>query len=56
MIVVGLFLFMGIFGVSLGPVVWLYIPEIVAPKIVPYSTMVNWVSASSVIILFPIIT
>jgi MFS family permease len=52
----GLFLFMAVFGLSLGPVVWLYIPEIVEPKIVPFSTAANWISAASVIIMFPIIS
>jgi MFS family permease len=56
LILLGLFLFMAVFGLSLGPVVWLYIPEIVQPKIVPYSTASNWISASLVIILFPIAT
>jgi len=55
-VMVGLFMFMAAFGLSLGPVVWLYIPEIVQPKIIPYSTASNWISASIVIILFPIIT
>lgn len=56
LVLVGLFLYMGVFGVSLGPVVWLYIPEIVQPKIVPFSTATNWICASLVIILFPILT
>lgn len=56
LILIGLFMFMAVFGLSLGPVVWLYIPEIVQPKIVPYSTAFNWISASLVIILFPIAT
>jgi hypothetical protein len=56
LILIGLFMFMAVFGLSLGPVVWLYIPEIVQPKIVPYSTASNWISASLVIILFPIAT
>ena len=56
LVVGGLFMFMFFFGMSLGPVVWLYIPEIVQSKIIPYSTASNWISASLVIILFPIIT
>lgn len=56
LILVGLFLFMWVFGISLGPIVWLYIPEIVQPKIVPFSTATNWICASLVIILFPILT
>ena len=46
---------MAVFGLSLGPVVWLYIPEIVQPKIVSYSTAANWITASLVIILFPVL-
>jgi len=56
LILFGLFMFMGFFGFSLGPIVWLYIPEIVQPRIVPYSTASNWICAALVIILFPIIT
>ena len=43
------------FGLSLGPVVWLYIPEVVQPNIVPFSTGINWGGAALVMLLFPII-
>jgi MFS family permease len=56
LVLTGLFAFMLFFGFSLGPVVWLYIPEIVQPNIVPYSTASNWIGASFVVILFPIIS
>lgn len=55
-ILLGLVIFMANFGLSLGPVVWLYIPEIVQPNIVPFSTGVNWGGAALVMLLFPIIT
>lgn len=55
-VLLGLFFYMAVFGVSLGPVVWLYIPEIVQPKIVPFSTATNWISASLIILLFPILS
>jgi hypothetical protein len=55
-VLLGLFLYMAVFGVSLGPVVWLYIPEIVQPKVIPFSTASNWISCSLVIILFPILS
>jgi SP family xylose:H+ symportor-like MFS transporter len=55
-ILLGLVIFMANFGLSLGPVVWLYIPEIVQPSIVPFSTGVNWAGAALVMLLFPIIT
>ena len=50
-----LFYYMASFNLSLGPIVWLYIPEIVEPSFVPYSTMVNWGSSALSILLFPII-
>ena len=55
LVIVSLYIFMISFGFTLGPVVWLYIPEIVPAKIVPYSTLSNWAGASITIILFPIL-
>ena len=43
------------FGLSLGPIVWMYIPEIVKPEFLPYSTMVNWGASAISILLFPMI-
>lgn len=56
LILAGLFLFMPVFGMTLGPIVWLYIPEIVQPSMLPFSTAIVWVCAALVIILFPILT
>ena len=55
LILFGLVVFMANFGLSLGPVVWLYIPEVVQPNIVPFSTGINWTGAALVMLLFPII-
>lgn len=55
LIVFGIVLFMANFGFTLGPVVWVYLPEIVQPKVMPYATMVNWASAAIVILLFPVV-
>jgi hypothetical protein len=52
----GLFVFVIDFGLTIGPVTWIYIPEIVEPAVIPYSTTVNWLAGSVVIILFPILT
>jgi MFS family permease len=51
----GLFLFMANFGLSIGPIVWIYIAEIVKPEILPYTTMMNWGSSAMILLLFPII-
>ena len=45
-----------IFSISLGPLVWMYVPEIVQPNIVPYPTMLNWMTVAGVNLLFPILT
>lgn len=55
LIVFGLVLFMANFGFTIGPVVWVYLPEIVQPKVLPYATMVNWASAALIMLLFPVI-
>lgn len=55
LILLALFYYMANFGLSLGPIVWMYIPEIVAPDFLPFSTMVNWGGSAATILLFPII-
>lgn len=49
-----LIVYMIIYGISLGPVVWLYVPEIIPAKIVPLATMMNWLGCSLCVILTPI--
>lgn len=56
MIILGLALYVANFGMSLGPVFWLYIPEIVEPEMIPFPTLANWASSSLVVIFFPILT
>lgn len=49
-----LMVYMFIYGVSLGPVVWLYVPEIIPAKVVPLATMMNWFGCSLCVIFTPI--
>ena len=49
-IVVLLFIYMLLFGLSAGPIVWMYVPEIIPARVVPFATMMNWLSATLVII------
>ena len=55
-IIFGLFFFTLVYGFSLGPVIWLYLPEIVEPRKVPWTTAMNWIGSATVVILFPAIT
>jgi hypothetical protein len=43
------------FGITLGPVVWVYLPEIIQPKILSYAAMVNWLTAAFIMLFFPVI-
>lgn len=49
---VGMGFFMLCFGMTIGPGVWLYVPEIVQPQLVPLVTGVNWAAATVVIVFF----
>jgi len=44
-----------VYGVTLGPVVWLYVPEIIPSKIVPFATMTNWFGCSICVLFTPIV-
>lgn len=55
-IVTGLFLFVIFYGFSMGSVTFLYIAEIVDPKMIPITTAANWFCSTLITILFPILT
>lgn len=55
MIVGLLYVYMLLFGFTLGPIVWMYIPEIVKAKWVPFTTMTNWGVCVITVLLFPIL-
>ena len=55
-VIIGLVIFMANFGLTLGPVVWLCIPEIIEPDRVPIAVGSNWGSTSIIIFLFPILS
>jgi hypothetical protein len=39
----------------MGPVIWIYIAEVVQPSFIPLSTMINFLSVAVVTSVFPII-
>jgi len=51
-----IFLFMISYGVTIGPAVWLYVPEIIPAKMVPPATFMNWLGCSICVIATPFIT
>lgn len=55
LILFGLGIFMANFGLTLGPVTWLYIAEVLEPIFIPITTFINWVSASIITTMFPIL-
>ena len=54
-ILVLLLIYIIVFGVSLGPVTWLYVPQIIPAKIVPLATIMNWLGASIATIFTPMV-
>lgn len=48
-------LFMISYGVTIGPIVWLYVPEVIPAKYVPIATSMNWLGAAICIIASPFI-
>lgn len=48
-------LFMISYGVTIGPVVWLYVPEIIPARLVPFATAMNWIGCSICVIATPFI-
>ena len=50
-----LMIYMAIYSTTIGPVVWMYVPEIIPAKIVPFATTLNWLGCSFCLIILPII-
>lgn len=48
-------LFMIIYGLTIGPVVWLYVPEIIPSRLVPPATFMNWFGCSICVIATPFV-
>lgn len=46
-------IFMIIYGVTIGPTVWLYVPEIIPARFVPTATCMNWIGCSFSILVTP---
>lgn len=54
-ILLGLIFYILNFGMTLGPIVFVIIPEIVNSKFLPYAVMMNWAGAAISLLFFPII-
>ena len=54
--IVGLFMFMVGYSFSLGPIIWLYIPEIVPARLMPWALVMHWITFFILVFLFPVIT
>lgn len=55
LILIGLVVYMFTFGATLGSVIWLYIAEICEPSYTIIATVITWIFAVIVIVLFPIL-
>lgn len=48
-------LFMIVYALSIGPVVWPYVPELMPAKYVPFASSMNWIAAAICTIATPYI-
>lgn len=46
-----IFIFMVFYGLTIGPIVWLYVPEIIPANLVPPATAMNWIGCAFCIIV-----
>ncbi len=53
--VVGSVFFFAVFGMSAGPVVWQYVPEVVGGNIVGLATLLNWSGVFLIVFFYPLI-
>ena len=44
------------FGFTVGPLVWLYVPEIIPADTVPFATFLNWLACTITIVITPVVT
>lgn len=51
-----LIIYMFIYGTTIGPTVWMYIPEIIPGKVVPIAATINMMSSTACLMLSPIIS
>lgn len=55
MILIGEFVYNLIYSSSVGSTLWVIMPAIIESSLLPYSTLMNWISSSIVLIGFPIL-
>ncbi len=55
MVLLSLFTYRFIYGITLGPVAFLYIPEIIEPNVMPYVIVLYWFSAFLTVMIFPLV-
>lgn len=48
-------IFMLVYGMTVGPIVWLYVPEIIPPRIVPFATFSYWFGVTTCVTITPIV-
>lgn len=56
LIFIVLIFYMIIYGMTIGPTVWMYIPEIIPGKLVSIAATINMASSTACLMLSPIIT
>lgn len=54
-ILAGQFLYNAVYAISVGSLLWIFLPALMQPNLIPVATFMNWVSSAIVLIVFPLI-
>ena len=55
MILAGQFMYNAVYAISVGSMLWIFLPALIQPKLIPVASFMNWVSSAIVLIVFPLL-
>lgn len=54
-ILMGQFLYNAVYAISVGSMLWVFLPALIQPSLIPVASFMNWVSSAIVLIVFPLV-
>lgn len=54
-ILISQFIYSFIYAISVGSMLWVIMPAIIQPHLLPYATFMNWLGSAIVLIVFPLL-
>ena len=54
-ILAGQFMYNAVYAISVGSMLWIFLPALIQPSLIPVASFMNWVSSAIVLIVFPLL-